>query len=272
MGYFRDGAVIPVQSSAPPTPVSGFGLVYPKTDGKWYVLGSDGVERELGYAPTPINPSRRFVWTHCAEDISSTAFGMFRLNSTSTVGTTASATSTEFGVWRLLTTTSANQLGRIYTLSTTRVPDGTVFCCKVNVTLTTDIRIVFGLMNQATTSYGNNEISFRLEGTTLIGVCDNAGSETPTATSYTITQGVEYILYWKKSSTSLVTFKVYSVAGALLWSDTVTTNIIGSDTAASVQIIGWKTSATAVTTEYNRVDFIGYGHEEGFILEYGAAL
>lgn len=38
---------VPQLSSAPTTPASGYSIIYPKTDGKWYIKNSDGTESEV---------------------------------------------------------------------------------------------------------------------------------------------------------------------------------------------------------------------------------
>ena len=61
---------------------------------------------------------------------------------------------------------------------------------------------------------------------TVTGVCHNNGVESVTATTYNLTANTWYRAAVSVNSTATgVTFSIYSEAGALLWSDTVTANI-----------------------------------------------
>lgn len=85
-----------------------------------------------------------------------------------------------------------------------------------------------------------------ISGATLTGKTSNNSVSSTTSTSYTVTISAWYHLKIFVNSTSLVTFSLYDSTGALVWSDTLTTNIpstAGRETGCG--IVGYRSTNTA---------------------------
>jgi hypothetical protein len=84
----------------------------------------------------------------------------------------------------------------------------------------------FGFHDNATTGVGNEAVRITISGGELYGECGDAASFTATATEFIPELNVTYWLEAELTTTSLATFRVYTISdGALVWSDTITANI-----------------------------------------------
>lgn len=266
-------------SATIPTPISGYMKPYTKLDGKLYWKDDTGTEKEV--ATTTVNtsnPSKSFVISHLNDVPGTTSYDM--CVATGPVVETSAAAVNEHGVWQIASgTTVANSLAKIWvspttTFVATRVAgDGYVFEAKANMTTTSAIRVTAGFSNVITTATSsvNDEISFRIVGsndgtsTSAYGVCDYSGAETLTASYYSLTAGVPY--YYRlviAPDRSSVTFKVLSESGTQLWTDTVSSNIIPNTTTLGVRWTQFKSTTTPASIEMTRLDYIGFGHSDGY--------
>lgn len=105
----------------------------------------------------------------------------------------------------------------------------------------------------------------------FVGECDNGGSTTQTASNVGLTQDTWYYLVIHISEDrSVVTFKAYTVPdGTLLWSDTITTNIIADSVGVYPSILAYKSSTSTAINDQFSLGFWGFGRAEGYYGLYG---
>ena len=105
----------------------------------------------------------------------------------------------------------------------------------------------------------------------FVGECDNGGSTTQTATNVGLIQDTWYYLVIHiAEDRSVVTFKIYTVPdGTLLWSDTITTNIIADSVGVYPSILAYKSSTSTAINDQFSLGFWGFGRSEGYYGLYG---
>lgn len=135
------------------------------------------------------------------------------------------------------------------------------FIVRWKLIANTAIRI--GFFDSITTGAPVDTVYFLHSGGTVNGRCRSNSAETATATSYTPVVDTWYRLKLEvNAAASLVTFSIYDcVTGALLWSDTVASNIptaAGRETGFGV--LAYKT--TAGTVALVDVDYMAYYNEK----------
>ena len=130
--------------------------------------------------------------------------------------------------WALIaTSTSANSGYRYHTdVYALRLAGGERIELNFVINLTTNLRLRFGFQNSNSATAPDYGTWIAISGTTLTGeTIDGAGAAT-TASSYTISVDTVYRLeILLNSDATLATFTVYDKDGAVLWTDTLNTNI-----------------------------------------------
>jgi len=90
----------------------------------------------------------------------------------------------------------------------------------------TNVSGYFGYHDSQTNAEPTDGVYLRLTGTTLSGKCRSNTTESVTGTTYTVSVNTWYKMKLAvNAAATLVTFTLYSEAGAVLWTDTVATNI-----------------------------------------------
>jgi hypothetical protein len=108
----------------------------------------------------------------------------------------------------------------------------------------------FGFLDSLTSTQPTDGIWFDIQGATLRGYCKNNAGPTSTASTYTVSNTTWYrAKITVNAAKSSVLFQLYSEAGTLLWSDTVTANIptaAGRETGHGVVCTSSGTTAAAL--------------------------
>ena len=105
-----------------------------------------------------------------------------------------------------------------------------------------------GFIDSVTSVLPTDGAFVQIQGGVMKGYCRNNNTQTATGTTIAITQNTWYSVTVEVVSTSLVTFTLYSEAGAVLWTDNVTTNIpstTGRETGFGASVYESTTSAAA---------------------------
>lgn len=99
-----------------------------------------------------------------------------------------------------------------------------IFSLPVTVTTVTSTRM--GFQDSTTVTEPVDGMYISIVDTTLKGDCISNSSETPTASTYTLVANTWYrVKITLNAAATLATFTLYSAAGAVLWTDTVASNI-----------------------------------------------
>jgi len=117
-----------------------------------------------------------------------------------------------------------------------------------NTTTRATAFIRMGFIDSVTSVLPTDGAFVQIQGGVMKGYCRNNNTQTATGTTIAITQNTWYSVTVEVVSTSLVTFTLYSEAGAVLWTDNVTTNIpstTGRETGFGASVYESTTSAAA---------------------------
>lgn len=116
-----------------------------------------------------------------------------------------------------------------------------VFQPITNATVDTYI----GFINMTTSTDPTHGAYIKISNGTAVGKTANASTYSTTGTSLALTQGTWYHAKVAVTSSSVVTFTIYSESGTSLWTDTLTTNIPTAN-ATSHGILSASSGTTAI--------------------------
>lgn len=167
------------------------------------------------------------------------------------------------GIWRIASAAGANSGNSVGTfgVSSFLIGGGEVGEFVIRWPTTTNVTSRAGWYDENTlTANPTDGVWIDLSGTTLTGKTANNGSVSTTASSFTITANTWYFArIVVNEGATLVTFYLYSAAGVLQWSDTLSTNIptaAGRETDFRTSAI--KTTATGANIE--DIDWMAHYH------------
>lgn len=164
------------------------------------------------------------------------------------------------GIWRIVShATNANSGYRITNVYSEHKPmNGYIGECVFKVTNAAagNNEIWFGFGDTTVYPVGNNNVCFQiLQSTGTIFGQTGDGTTNNTGTSYTYTDNTWYRARFEVNAAgTLVTFYLYSMAGALLWSDTLATHI--PTAAISTGLCGINTAPGGAAKNVVDIDYL----------------
>ena len=243
---FAAGVMTIPEISAPSTPASGYSAIYGDTNGVIHHkndAGDDLVLHNLYGKRQVENLANEFWNTGGQPSWGSTAIG---------AGTQAviASEASHPGIVRI--TQNGANTGFAWTQASAPTTSfllggGEVFECIFRLQNTTNCVYRLGFQDSVTTAAPTDAVYIHIAGTTADGRTYNNTATSTTGTNYTVSAGTWYRAKVVVNSTSLVTFSILSMAGASLWSNTLTTNIpsaAGRETGMAA--LGYKTTAGTV--------------------------
>jgi len=142
-------------------------------------------------------------------------------------------------------------------LTSVALAGGEVFECIFRMNSVTNTVYRLGFQDSITTTLPTDGCYIHIAGTTADGRSYSNTTNTTTGTTYTVSAATWYRAKVFVSATNLATFTIYNMAGAVLWSDTVATNIPnGAGRETSMFVLGYKT--TAGTVSLADFDWVSY--------------
>lgn len=169
------------------------------------------------------------------------------------------------GIARISSSTSSNS-GYIYssygaTSSNAimhRVSAGDVFMVSFKPITTTNTTTRFGFIDTVTYADNTDGVYFEIVGTTLSGKSSNASTRTSTGTTTTLVANTWYTaIIVVNYAYDRVDFYFYSDAGALFWTNSVTTNLPSSTNVCGYGFISTNSGTSSVVLTY--IDWIKLG-------------
>jgi len=125
----------------------------------------------------------------------------------------------------------------------------------------TDLLVYWGWHNTANQTAPTRAAYIDIAGTTITGKTINNTGNSTTGTSYTLSTGTWYRgIVEINSDVTLATFKIYSDAGVLLWSDTLSTNLpnYALNHMMGCNLVAVRTSSAGAITDFFAVDYTYY--------------
>ena len=159
------------------------------------------------------------------------------------------------GIVRFSCAASINSGARIYfDPSSIRLGGGEKAAFWLSIVNITDTLLYFGFHNSTVGATPTNAAAFFLDNTTgrLYGVCYNTAGNSATASYFTPSASTWYLArVVVNAGATQVDFYIYNSAGALVWSDSLTTNI---PTAAGDELSHGLVAITKGTTAQGLID------------------
>jgi hypothetical protein len=246
---FDDLPIVLQEVDGPLSPTTGFGYIYQsKVDHKFHVVNSSGVDIPIG---ADLN-SANFVVPLVSDffDVyGGTGIDGFR--SVVIGGGTVNNLPGEAGhpgIWRIgqngANTGGYIQFGSYASPVLISGGERFEFVFRIGATASKVFKFGFGDGVTAVATYVDG-VWIHIAGTTLDGRTSSNSTASNTGTNYTISTGVWYrCVIVVNSAASLVTYTLYDSAGAVLWTDTLSTNIpTATGRETGIVVIGYGTTA-----------------------------
>lgn len=273
--YIKIGVPLVPSTTPPPTPRAGFTHLYAGNQDDLYWKDDSGSTTEVELysvepGAIPRTPTHPFTYTHFTETPATSAYQVFRVNAVTHISRVDADTPGIIGVYQIRSNTTANTIKRLYTLTKVPAASGGVFSAVFRVDMATDLVCDIGWSLRTTTTEVQDRLIMRLRGSSFSGEGDQAGTTSATSSSFTMTEGTWYygVIYLKEDR-SLATFKLYTLDGVQRWTDTITSGIPASNVGLYPSVLCYKSTATGATTAQMHLDFVGFGHRKGYLMEFG---
>lgn len=266
---------LPEQAASPSAVNSTFGGVYVKADGLLYWMDDALVERAVGIVPTGLaNPDQSWKKDELNIAAATTANHLFRVNSTTNQGLASASTGTEFGVWSFKSASAAASQINVFTHVGYNHAGGSVYEMKLKpvaaFTGFANVDGFYGFNNENSLPPTAPYMGFKQVGLALYAETKTASATDTSALLWTMTGDVEYVLrYVVNASNTSVRFDVLSSAGVVLATTTLSAIDMVTTRTRPYAFCEHTGTAYGSAAEIMRLDSIGFGHANGFILANG---